>query len=68
MHRTDKYPQQSSIIWSVWSNGWVFIYELSGCGFESSCSHIKWLCGDFIGTQSDSVMSVCLTVCSIKFW
>ena len=19
-------------------NGWVFVYELSGCGFESSCS------------------------------
>ena len=24
---------------SVWLNGWVFVYELSGCGFESSCSH-----------------------------
>ena len=23
----------------VWLNGWVFVYELSGCGFESSCSH-----------------------------
>ena len=22
----------------VWLNGWVFVYELSGCGFESSCS------------------------------
>ena len=21
------------------SNGWVFVYELSGSGFESSCSH-----------------------------
>ena len=21
-------------------NGWVFVYELSGCGFESSCSHM----------------------------
>ena len=21
----------------VWLNGWVFFYELSGCGFESSC-------------------------------
>ena len=21
-------------------NGWVFIYELSGCGFEFSCSHL----------------------------
>ena len=20
---------------------WVFVYELSGCGFESSCSHLK---------------------------
>ena len=22
----------------VWLNGWVFIYELGGCGFESCCS------------------------------
>ena len=22
--------------------GWVFVYELSGCGFESSCSHLPW--------------------------
>ena len=21
-------------------NGWVFVYELSGCGFESRCSHL----------------------------
>ena len=32
----------------VWLNGWVFVfgkfvYELSGCGFESSCSHLKYL-------------------------
>ena len=23
------------------ANGWVFIYELSGCGFESRCSHLN---------------------------
>ena len=26
---------------SVWLNGWVFVYELSGCGFESSGSHVR---------------------------
>ena len=26
----------------VWPNGWVFIYELSGYGFESSCSHLNF--------------------------
>ena len=26
----------------VWPNGWVFVYELSGCGFESSCSHLNF--------------------------
>ena len=26
----------------VWLNGWVFFYELSGGGFESSCSHLKF--------------------------
>ena len=42
MHRTDKYSQQISIIWPVWLNGWVFIYELSGCRFEPSCSHLTF--------------------------
>ena len=27
----------TSEVWSVWLNGWVFSYELSGCGFESRC-------------------------------
>ena len=27
---------------SVWPNSWVFVYELSGCGFESSCSHLNF--------------------------
>ena len=42
MHRTDKYWQQSSIIWPVWLKGGVFVFELSGCGFESSCSHLNF--------------------------
>ena len=41
MHRTDKYSQHSSIIWPVWLNGWVFVYKLGGCGFESCCCHLK---------------------------
>ena len=28
---------------SVWLNCWVFIYELSGCGFKSRCSHSTWI-------------------------
>ena len=36
MHHVDKYSQQSSII------GRVFVYELSGWGFESRCSHVKY--------------------------
>ena len=30
----------NKIVWPVWINGWVFVYELGGCGFESSC-HLK---------------------------
>ena len=44
MHRTDKYSQLSSVIWSVLRNGWVFVYKLSGCGFQSSCSHLIFRC------------------------
>ena len=36
IHRTGTYSQFSSIIWSVWPNGYVFVYELSGCGFEAT--------------------------------
>ena len=41
MHRTGKYSQHSSIIWLVWVNGWVLVYELSGCGFDSRCCHLN---------------------------
>ena len=37
MHATCKYSQHSSIIRPVWLNGWVFVYKLSGCGFECRC-------------------------------
>ena len=42
MHRTDKYSQHSTIIWPVWLNGWVFVYEVSGSGFKSRCSHLNF--------------------------
>ena len=45
MHRTDKYSQHSSIIWPVWLNGWVFIYEQSGRGFESCYYHLNFKYG-----------------------
>ena len=41
MHRTDKYSNFSSIISSFWPNGWALVYGLSGCGFESHCSHLN---------------------------
>ena len=42
MHRTDKYSQHSSVTWPVWLNHWVFVYEISGCGFESHCCHLNY--------------------------
>ena len=39
-YRTDKYLQRKSIIWPVWQNDWVFVYELSDYGFEYRCCHI----------------------------
>ena len=44
MHRSDKYSQHSSIVWSVWANGWVFVYELTGCRFEFRCSDLNFRC------------------------
>ena len=28
VHCTDKYSEHSSVIWSVWRNGWLLIYKL----------------------------------------
>ena len=25
-----------------WLNGWVFVYKLIGCGFDSRCSHLNF--------------------------
>ena len=44
IHRTSKYPQDSSMIPLVWLNGWVFVYKLGGCRLESSCSHLLFRC------------------------
>ena len=27
---------------TIWPNGWVFIYKLSGSGLKSSCSHLNF--------------------------
>ena len=42
LHRTGKYSQHRSIILSVWLNGWAFVYERSGSGYESPCSHLNF--------------------------
>ena len=41
MNRADKYSEHYSIIWPVWANGRVFVYELSDSGFEPSSSDLK---------------------------
>ena len=43
VHRTDKYSHYNSIIWPVWLN--VFVYELSGCVFESRYCHLNFRYG-----------------------
>ena len=53
-HHTDKYSQHKSIIWP---NGWVFIYELGGCAFESHFSHLSFrfrtcFCKEFFTIQA----------------
>ena len=41
MNRTDNFSQHITVIGSVSLSGWVFVYELSGCWFESRCSHLN---------------------------
>ena len=40
MHRTDKYSEQSLIIWAIQLHGWVSINELSGCEFKAELKEI----------------------------
>ena len=42
--RLETYYHEEADPQSVWLNGWVFVYELIGCGFESRCSHLdpRW--------------------------
>ena len=49
MHRTDKYSQ--ILRRPVWINGWVFVYELNGCGFKSRYCHILVGLYGFIGNK-----------------
>ena len=42
MQCTDKYSQHNSIIWLVWLNGSVLVYELSRCEFQSPCCHLNF--------------------------
>ena len=43
----------------AWLNGWVFIYELSGCGFKSSCSHLT---SDFVPASSKEFFDIQATI------
>ena len=45
-HVTYAFQSESTI--SSGLNGWVFVYELSGCGFESRCSHLEFVFCTFI--------------------
>ena len=49
---TNIYSQNSSIIWPVWLNCWVFVYELSGCGFESRCCHLNFRYSPYLEARS----------------
>ena len=42
MHCADKHPQHCPIIWPVWLNAWVLVYEQSDFRFKSCCSHFKF--------------------------
>ena len=55
-----KYSQQSSINLSVWLNGWIFVLELSGCGFESGCDHSDYFGYRFIKNNIMFMYLLCI--------
>ena len=40
VHKQITFGQTGHLAISNWPNGWVCVYELSGSGFKSSCSHL----------------------------
>ena len=48
----------------VWLNGWVFVYELSGCGFESRCNHSNFDGFSFVATDSNKFKLLLREICS----
>ena len=48
IHRTDKHLVNSSVIWTIQRNSWVFVDDLSGYGIEYRCSNLNfWFCTSF---------------------
>ena len=48
MHSTERYSQDSRMIWPVRPIGWLFVYEESGSESKSRCSHLtSRFCGCF---------------------
>ena len=45
--------------WPVLLNGWMFVYKLSGCGFESRCCHLKF---KFTHVSSNKFLDIQATV------
>ena len=45
-------------VWPIWWNSWLFVYELSGCGFEFRCSHAWFICDSHFNS----------TILVIIFW
>ena len=41
----------------VWLNGWVFVYELSDCGFESCWYHLNFRYGAWFVQALDSSLT-----------
>ena len=41
LQQEEKEKIRSQPFGSVWLNGWVFVYELSGSGFESLCCYLN---------------------------
>ena len=51
----------------VWPNGWVFVYEPSGSGFESSCSQLNCMLFIVLCYANWKKMSLCIGV-SAEFY
>lgn len=74
MHSTYKFSQHTKTILPIWLYGSMFVYNMSGCGFEFRCCHLDaisfayhWACS-FLASIGNLTLKVELIKKIVETW